>query len=222
MSARKFALQAIVLAGCLGGRGVAWAEESASPLLRPGQVELRLDGAVALLLALEGGVGVEVGVLPLFSGTLSLGAAFSGELCALACWVPNALSERDTSRWERSLVGRLGYHFTVSGRRPGRADLSAFVLGGVTEPHTTVTTPDHRFQGVGRGPVLGLGLGGKYFLSPRFFLGTEARVRASWGTSELTLTRGTHAFTDAERQWLRYGFSATFFVGARLGWDVVS
>ncbi|WP_095976064.1 hypothetical protein [Melittangium boletus] len=197
--------------------GGAEAQERTPPVLRPGQVDLRLEGAASLLpLSLEAGATVEIGVLRVATGTLALGGEFSGNLCALACWVPNLFSERDTSRWELSAVGRLGYHFALSGRNYDKVDLFGFVLGGVTEPRTTVTTPTYRFEGRGRGAVFGLGLGGNYVPSSRFFLGGEARLRFSTGASELTLTRGTHAFTDDERRWFRFGLATAFFVGVRL------
>ena len=197
--------------------GGAEAQERTPPVLRPGHLDLRLEGAASLLpLSLEAGATVEVGVLPIATGTLALGAQLSGNLCALACWVPNLFSERDTSRWELSAVGRLGYHFSLADRNYSKVDLFGFVLGGVTQPRTTVTAPTYRFEGRGRGAVFGLGMGGNYFPSSRFFLGGEARLRFSTGTSELTLTRGTHAFTDDERQWFRLGLSTAFFVGVRL------
>ncbi|OJT18320.1 hypothetical protein BO221_40235 [Archangium sp. Cb G35] len=198
--------------------GVAGAEELPRPLLRPGNVDLRVEGAASILpLSLEAGATVEAGVLPIATGTLSLGAELGANLCALACWVPNLFSERDTSRWDLSVVGRLGYHFTVANRNYSRMDLFGVLLGGIFEPHTTVTAPGYRFEGRGRGVILGLGMGGNYFPSAsRFFLGFEARLRFSTGTYALTLTRGTYDFTEEDRRWLQFGLSTAFFVGVRL------
>ena len=207
----------LLLCGWLLAHGAAEAQERPPPLLRPGNVDLRLEGAASLLpLSLEAGATVEVGVLPIATGTLSLGAELGGNLCALACWVPNLFLERDTSRWDLSAVGRLGYHFTLANRNYSRADLFGFVLGGVMEPRSTVTAPAYRFEGRGRGAFLGLGLGGNYFPSSRFFVGGEARLRFSTGTYALTLTQGTYEFTDDERRWIRLGLSTAFFVGVRL------
>jgi len=208
----------LLLLGWLGMvPGAAEAQEPPRPLLRPGNLDLRVEGAASLLpLSLEAGATVEVGVLPIATGTLSLGAELSANLCALACWVPNLFLERDTSRWDLSATGRLGYHFTLANRNYSRFDLFAFVLGGVMEPRTTVTTPSYRYEGRGRGAVLGLGAGGNYFPSSRFFLGAEARLRFSTGTYELTLTRGSYDFTEEDRRWLRFGLSTAFFVGVRL------
>jgi hypothetical protein len=193
------------------------AEEGVLARMRPGHVDLRVEGAASVLpLSLEAGAAVEVGVLPVATGTLSVGAEVGGTLCALACWVPNLLSERQTSRWELSALGRLGYHFALANPNKREADLFGFLLGGVTAPRTTVTTPTYRFEGLGRGPVLGAGFGVNYFLAHRVYLGGEARLRMSFGDQTLTLTRGTHDFTDDERQWLRFGLSTTFFAGLRL------
>jgi hypothetical protein len=209
----------LLLLGALAmAPGLASAEEPPRPLMRPGNVDLRIGAAASLLpLSVEAGATVDVGVLPLATGTLSLGAELDANLCALACWVPNLFSERDTSRWDLSAVGRLGYHFTLANRNYSRADLFGVLLGGVIEPRTTVTTPGYRFEGRGRGAVLGLGLGGHYFPSAsRIFLGFEARLRFSTGTYALTLTRGTYDFTEDDRRWLRLGLSTAFFVGVRL------
>jgi hypothetical protein len=211
-------LKRLLLGWLVVAPGAAGAQELSRPLLRPGNVDLRVEGAASLLpLSLEAGATVEAGVLPLATGTLSLGAELSANLCALACWVPNLFSERDTSRWDLSAVGRLGYHFTVANRNYSRMDLFGVLLGGVLEPRTTVTAPGYRFEGRGRGAVLGLGMGGNYFpSSSRFFLGFEARLRFSTGAYALTLTRGTYGFTDDDRRWLRLGLSTAFFVGLRL------
>jgi hypothetical protein len=208
----------LLLGGLAVSPGVASAQELPRPLLRPGNVDLRIEAAASLLpLSVEAGATVEAGVLPIATGTLSLGAEFGANLCALACWVPNLFFERDTSRWDLSAVGRLGYHFTVANRNYSRVDLFGVLLGGLIEPHTTVTAPGYRFEGRGRGAVLGLGMGGNYFPSAsRFFLGFEARLRFSTGTYALTLTRGTYDFTDADRRWLQLGLSTAFFVGVRL------
>ncbi|MCY1075272.1 hypothetical protein [Archangium lansingense] len=208
----------LLLGGWVLASGGAAAQERPPPLLRPGNVDLRVEGAASLLpLSLEAGATVDVGVLPLATGTLSLGAELSGNLCALACWVPNLFLDRDTSRWELSAVGRLGYHFTLANRNYSKVDLFGVLLGGVLEPHTTVTTPAYRFEGRGRGPVFGLGIGGNYFpSSSRLFVGGEARLRFSTGAYEFTLSRGTHEFTDDERRWVRLGLSTAFFVGVRL------
>jgi len=195
------------------------AESQGPPLMRPGNIDARLDGALSVLpLSVEAGATLDVGVLPLGSGTLSLGAEASVNQCALACWVPNLFSERDTSRRDFYAVGRLGYHFTVADRNYRKVDLYGFVLAGGMEVHTTVTAPDYRYQGRDRGPAFGVGIGGNSFptADSRVFLGGEARVRFGMGAFDLTLTRGTYEFTQEDRRWLRLGLSTAFFVGIRL------
>lgn len=220
-----------LLGGLLATGGLAEAQEpppppeppsatgstESPPLLRPGQVELRLLGAASLLpLFLEGGAIAEVGVLPLGPGTLSLGAELSVNLCALACWVPNLFSDRDTSRHDIHAVGRLGYHFSSPDRNYRKVDLYGVLLAGVMEARTTVTAPDYAFEGRGRPLAFGLGVGGNYFASSRIFAGAEARLRFSYGHHELSLTRGTYAFTREDRRIFRLGLSTAFFVGVRL------
>jgi hypothetical protein len=200
--------------------GVAAAHEPPPPpLMRLGNLDLRLDGAASVLpLSVEAGATLEVGVLPLGPGTLSLGAEASVNQCALACWVPNLFSERDVSRTDFYAFGRLGYHFTVADRNYRKVDLYGFVLAGGMEVRTTLTASDYRYEGRDRSPAFGLGIGGNYFPTPgsRFFLGGEARVRFGTGSFALTLTRGSYEFTEDDRRWVRLGLSTAFFAGVRL------
>ncbi len=206
----------------------AWAEAEETtpaapmeprPLMRWGNLDLRLDGAASLLpLSLEAGATLDLGVLPLGPGTLSLGAELSVNQCALACWVPNLFSERDTSRRDFYAFVRLGYHFTVANRNYRKVDLQGFLLLGGMETRTTQSAPDYRYEGRDRSPAFGLGVGGNYFPTDgsRFFVGGEARVRFGTGTYALSLTQGTYTFTEEDRSWTRLGLSTAFFVGFRL------
>ncbi|QRN95233.1 hypothetical protein JRI60_40145 [Archangium violaceum] len=209
----------LLLLGWLTAAPALAQAEEPRPLMRPGNLDLRLEGAASLLpLSVEAGAAVDLGVIQVGPGTLSLGAEVDVNQCALACWVPNLFSERDVSRRDFSGFGRLSYHFTLADRNYRKADLYGVLLGGVMETRTTVTAPDYRYEGRGRAPAFGIGLGGNYFPSPesRFFVGGEARLRFSTGDYALTLTRGEHAFTREERRWTRLGLSTAFFLGVRL------
>jgi hypothetical protein len=208
----------LLLGGLTAAPALAQADEP-RPLMHPGHLDLRLEGAASLLpLSLEAGAAVDLGVLRVGPGTLSVGAEFDVNQCALACWVPNLFTQRDVSRRDFYGVGRLGYHFTLANRNYREVDLYGVLLGGVMETRTTLTAPDYAYAGKGRAPAFGLGLGGHYFpsRSSRFFVGGEARLRFSTGSSELTLTRGTYAFTQEDRRWTRLGLSTAFFLGVRL------
>lgn len=206
----------------------AWAEAEETtpaapteprPLMRWGNLDLRLDGAASLLpLSVEAGATMDLGVLPIGPGTLSLGAELSVNQCALACWVPNHFSERDTSRRDFYAFARLGYHFTLADRNYRKVDLYGFLLLGGMETRTTLSDPGYRYEGRGRSPAFGLGIGGNYFptAGSRFFVGGEARVRFGTGSYALSLTQGAYEFTEDDRRWTRLGLSTAFFVGARL------
>jgi hypothetical protein len=161
---------------------------------------------------------MDLGVLPIGPGTLSLGAELSVNQCALACWVPNHFSERDTSRRDFYAFARLGYHFTSEDRNYRKVDLYGFLLLGGMETRTTLSDPGYRYEGRGRSPAFGLGIGGNYFptAGSRFFVGGEARVRFGTGSYALSLTQGAYEFTEDDRRWTRLGLSTAFFVGARL------
>jgi hypothetical protein len=161
---------------------------------------------------------VELGVLPIGPGTLSIGAELGINQCALACWVPNLFTERDVSRGDIHVLGRLGFHFTLADRNYRQVDLYGVLLAGVMEARTTLTAPDYRYEGRDRAPAFGVGLGGNYFpsASSRFFVGGEARLRFSAGAYDLTPTRGTYEPTQDDRRWVRLGLSTAFFAGVRL------
>jgi hypothetical protein len=192
-------------------------ESSPSPLLRPGQVDFRLDvAALGLLTSLEGGAVLGLGVLPLGPGTLAMGSEVRASVCALACWVPRLFQEEATARWEGSLLGRLAYHVPLDNRNYRQVDTYAVLLAGVTESRVSVSAPGYRYEGQGRGPSFGLGVGGHYLPSPRFFIGAEARLRVAWGDHALALTRGAYEFRPEDRRWSRFGVNTVFFVGIRL------
>jgi hypothetical protein len=188
-----------------------------SPLLRPGNLDLRLNvGGVGSFTSLEAGATVDLGLLRLGSGTLSLGAEVSVSQCLLSCWVPNLLTEEDD--WQRDLyaLGRLGYHFRLSNRNYRKVDVHAVLVAGVDEARTWVDAEGYAFEGKGLGPAFGAGVGGKYFLSSRVFIGAEARLRFAFGTYALRVTRGSYVFREDDQRWTRFGVNTLFFAGLRL------
>lgn len=208
------ALLAVLL---LSGMAATPEDSEPHPLLHPGGVDLRVEGAVSLpLLYVQTGATVDVGVLPLGPGTLALGVELGFNLCATACWVPNLVLERHVSRYDLSALGRLGYHFTVDDRNYRRVDFHGVLAGGVMEARTTFTGPDYRVEGRGRGPSVSLGLGGNYFPRSRFFVGAEVQLHFATGLYALDVTRGTYVPTDEDRRWIQLGLGSTFFLGFRL------
>ncbi|PTL79131.1 hypothetical protein [Vitiosangium sp. GDMCC 1.1324] len=188
-----------------------------SSLPRPGSLDLRIAGGAAFLPpSVEAGASAELGVLPIGSGTLSAGAELSINQCLLACSATDLFSQREVSNRDLYVLGRVGYHFALPVRNKRTVDLSGFLLAGMMEAHTTVTAPDERYEGRGRGPAFGLGMGGNYFLSPRFFVGGEARLRFGAGSYTFTVSRGSPAFTREDHHWVRPGLGTVIFAGVRL------
>lgn len=204
----------------LGGLAAAPAlaqEQETSRRMRPGHVDLRVEGGLDFLPpSAEAAASTDLGVVPLGPGTLSVGAQLGLKQCLLACSVSHLLEREWVSNRDVYALGRLGYHFSLEGSSQDKVDLYGVLLGGVMEARTTHRAPDYRYEGRGRGPAFGLGVGGSYFLSSRFFVGAEARLRFASGSYALSLTRGTYAFTREDSHWLRLGPSTVLFAGARL------
>jgi hypothetical protein len=185
--------------------------------LRPGQLELHVEGGLSLLApSLEAGAGGEVGVLAVGPGTLSLGTQLDLRQCLLACSLSGLLAGQSVSTRDVSVLGRLGYHVRLEGPGRGPVDVYGVLLGGVMEARTFQVSPEAHVEGRGRGPAFGLGLGGHAFLSEHFFLGGEARLRFASGVYALSVTQGAHVFTEEETHWLRLGPETVLFVGVRL------
>lgn len=202
----------------LGGLWAASVQaREVSPGMRPGQLDLRAGGGLSLFApSVEAGATLEGGVLALGPGTLSVGAQLDLQQCLLACSLPGLLAAQQVTLQDVYALGRLGYHVRLEGRSRGPVDLYGVLLGGVVRARTVRVTPDYHLEGRGRAPAMGVGLGGNYFLSERFFVGGEARLRFATGTYELSLTQGSYAFTPEDRHWLRLAPSTVLFAGVRL------
>lgn len=197
----------------------ALAQEAPEPprLMHPGQLDLRVEGGLDFLPpSAEAAASTELGVVTLGPGTLSAGAQLGFRQCLIACSVSSVLARQRVSNLDLYALGRLGYHFRLEGGNQDKVDLYGVLLGGVMEARTLRVTPEFRYEGRGRGPAVGVGVGGSYFLSSRFFVGGEARLRFATGTYALSLTRGTYAFSPEDSHWVRLGPSTVLFAGARL------
>lgn len=175
-------------------------------LLHPGNLDLRIGGGASLLPpSVEAGISTELGVVRIGDGTLSIGAELGIQQCVLACSLRDLFDLRTVSTRDLHALGRLGYHFILGARNDNRVELSGFLLAGVMEARTTETSPDNHYEGRGRGPAFGLGVSGSYFLSPRLFVGGEARLRFASGS-----------YDDDGRHWVRGGLSTLLLAGIRL------
>ncbi|EPX64377.1 hypothetical protein D187_005511 [Cystobacter fuscus DSM 2262] len=188
-----------------------------SRLMRPGQLDVHAEGGLSFIPpSFEAGASTEVGVVGLGPGTLSVGAQLGLRQCLLACSLSGVLALERVSTRDVHVLGRLGYHFTWPGKSQGKVDLQGALLGGVMEARILRDAPEFRYEGRGRGLAFGLAVGGNYFLSSRFFVGCEARLRFASGLYALSLTRGSYAFTQEDRQWVRLGLGTVFSAGVRL------
>jgi hypothetical protein len=191
--------------------------QDTSRLMRPGHLDVHAEGGLSFIPpSFEAGASTELGVAAVGPGTLSVGAQLGLRQCLLACSLSGLLAQQRVSHRDVHALGRLGYHFTLEGKGQEKVDLYGVLLGGVMEARTTLRAPEYRYEGRGRGPAFGLGVGGNYFLSSRFFVGCEARLRLAFGAYDLTLTRGSYTFTEEDRHWARLGLGTVLFAGARL------
>ncbi|ATB34857.1 hypothetical protein CYFUS_000264 [Cystobacter fuscus] len=206
-----------LLLGCLAVAPTSVLAQEPSRLMRPGQLDVHAEGGLSFIPpSFEAGASTDVGVVGLGPGTLSVGAQLGLRQCLLACALSGVLAQERISTRDVHVLGRLGFHFTWPGKSQGTVDLQVVLLGGVMEARILRDAPEFRYEGRGRGLAFGLGVGGNYFLSPRFFVGCEARLRFASGLYDLSLARGSYVFTPEDRQWVRLGLGTVLFAGVRL------
>ncbi len=188
---------------------------------RPGDVDARLTlNADVILAFVNAGVGVDVGVLPLGPGTLSIGGEFEFGACVTFCAVLSLATGWQFSNLYYAPHARIAYHF-LPGNAPGleKVDLYGLVFGGVTLTTTRVagTASGTEFEYVGNdvGPSLGLGVGGKFFPQEKLFLGAEARLRYSAGVYAYTARAGNVSISDSQASWSLSGINVQLFGGLR-------
>ncbi|ATB34369.1 hypothetical protein [Melittangium boletus] len=209
----------------MGSTGAHAAPPSAPPPGRMqgvGDVDARLMLNADILLAfVNGGVGADVGVAKLGPGVLSLGGEFEAGTCVTACLALNLATGWSFRHLYYAPHARLTYHLLPAGTgNLEKADLYGLLLGGVTFTTTRVagdsSGTEFEYKGSDVGPSVGLGVGGKFFLDERFFLGGEARARLSYGEYTYTARVGNASISDLQSTWSLSGLNVLFFGGVRL------
>lgn len=189
-----------------------------------GDIDARLMLNADILLAFANvGVGIDVGVLPLGPGVLTLGGEFEAGACVTACLALNLLTGWTFSHLFYTPHARITYHLLPSNSSGlEKVDLYGLALAGVTITTTRVAntgtgdTTDFEYLGSDVGPSVGLGVGGKYFVQNNFFVGAEGRLRYSAGQYTYNVRVGNVSLSDTYSNWSLSGFNLQFFAGVRL------
>lgn len=186
-----------------------------------GDLDMRLTFNADILLAfVNAGVGLDVGLVKLGPGVLTVGGEFEAGACVTPCLALNLLTGWSFGHGFYSPHARATYHF-VPGDSKGleKVDLYGLVLAGITYTTTRVagTSSGTDFEYVGNdvAPSVGLGVGGKYFVQDNFFFGAEARLRYAAGTYTYTARAGNVALSDTQSSWSLSGLNVLLFAGMR-------
>ena len=204
------------------------AEAPAAPRLNRmqgvGDIDARVMLNADIILAFVNlGVGADLGVLRLGPGVLTVGGEFEAGACVTPCLALNLLTGWTFSHLFYSPHARVTYHFMPSDSHGlEKVDLYGLALAGVTITTTRVAntgtgdSTDFEYLGSDVGPSVGLGIGGKYFVQDRFFVGAEGRLRYSAGQYTYTARVGNVSLSDTQSTWSLSGFNVQFFAGIRL------
>lgn len=207
-----------------GSPGEPRATPGTSRLQGAGDLDVRAMLASDIMLAfVTGGVGADLGLLPLGPGVLTVGGELEFGACVTSCLASNLLTGWSFSHLFYAPHARATYHFLPPGGSPGleKVDLYGLVFGGITYTTTSVSgtsanTP-FELKGSGVGPSLGAGVGAKYFIQDNLFLGAEGRTRWSVGRYEYSITSGNVTLSDTIQPfWSLSGVNVQLFAGLRL------
>lgn len=186
-----------------------------------GDIDMRLMANTdILLLYVEAGVGLDVGVARLGPGVLAVGGEFQVGACVSLCLFVGALTNVTLRNAFYAPHARVSYHFLPKQTRGmEKVDFYGLVFGGITYATTHLyggtDAGEFDYRGNGVGPALGLGAGGKYFVGDRLFLGAEARLGYSAGTYTYTARFGEATLSDSYSAWTLTGLGVQLFGGLR-------
>jgi hypothetical protein len=202
------------------------AEVPTGKLLRPLHADARLSvDADILLIYISVSAAVDVGLLKLGPGTLAVGANADLGFCGSFCWATAALlssafqTPTTYSQTHFFPSARLSYHFPIPASKSKSAEnvnVYGLLLGGPVFTSLSLKNKGLEISGNDTSIGVGLGIGGQYFFTERFFVGAEATGRYARGRYNWTVRLGDYRLSDSEASWSLTGISVRFAVGIRL------
>lgn len=202
---------------------VAAASSSGEHLLKPLHLDVRLAGDTDILLVyVELGAMVDVGLLPAGPGTLAVGASFDLGACGSVCWAFSALTSFNMSQTFLSPAARVSYHVDlkklgVNSPVIDKLDAYGLVFAGPNIASWALSADDNSVKVEGTDLTFGggLGVGGQYFFSDNFFVGAEGTFRYAKGAYNWKATVGQYSISGTENTWDHSGFNVRVNAGLR-------
>ena len=181
----------------------AFAQEPASPdapelkegaEMKARQFDLRAGVHTSALLQYGGlGVAGDIGIAKLGPGTLAAGGELAYDACGLMC-VSSPYEKFQTHLWGEA---RLAYH--VSTPRLAHVDFYPLVTAGFVYAHSSITVNDSEYRAGKLAPTVAFGAGASWFVTKRFFVSGEARLRVAAGDYGYELASGPGAQFDRSK-----------------------
>lgn len=153
--------------------------------LQSRQLDLRAGVHTTPVLQYGGiGVGGDVGIARLGPGTLAAGGELSYDACGLMC-VSTPYQKFQTHLWTEA---RLSYH--LSTRRIAHVDFYPIATAGFVYAHSSIQVNDSEYRAGKLSPTISFGAGASWFMTKRFFISGEARLRVAAGEYGYELASG--------------------------------
>ena len=194
---------------------VAFAQESDEKLgreLKPWQVDVRAVVHTTPVLQYGGiGASADAGIARLGPGTLAAGGGMSYDACGMMC-VSVPYEKTQNHFWTE---GRLSYHLSTP--QMPNVDLYPIATAGFVYARSSLTIGDAEYRASKLAPTVAFGIGASWFLTKRFFVAGEARLRFAAGEYGYELESGHPQAFDRSKvnEWTATTIDLGLAAGAR-------
>ncbi len=190
---------------------------SGSRPIQPFELDVRGTLSTDILLIYVGvGASADLGLIPAGPGTLAVGAGFEYDFCGSVCWFFSAVTPFSFSQNQIAPSVRASYHLDLKTKN---LDFYPLLFGGPVFARASIEFDDGSasYVATDTGFQIGAGAGINYFVTERFFLGAEARLRYAKGSYSYELRSGNGRTFDKGNgdSWSLTGLNIVFAAGYR-------
>ncbi len=190
---------------------------SGSRPIQPFELDLRGTLSTDILLVYVGvGASADLGIVPAGPGTIAVGAGFEYNFCGSVCWFFSAITPFNFSQYQIVPSVRASYHLDLKQKH---LDFYPLLFGGPVFARASIEFDDGSasYVATDTGFQVGAGAGINYFVTERFFVGAEARLRYARGTYSYELRSGNDRVFEKGNgdSWSLTGLNLVFAAGYR-------